>query len=80
MENYKLKADLWLSCNDCAQELQATESINIIGDYTKFNVGIEISSHSLIVDCQRHDKTIKIYRLHQDEMDYLPEINCDNKE
>ena len=76
MENYKLKADLWLSCNNCVQELQATDSFDFIGDYTKFKVGIELSSHSLIVDCQRHEKTVKIYRLHQDEADYLPTNDC----
>ena len=72
MDNIQIEADLWLSCGECLNEINEQGNVNSPKEYAKFQVGIEFETNSLIVDCLRHKRTVKVFRLHDDEIDYMP--------
>lgn len=76
MENIKIDADFYMSCGLCLEEIDANNNVESPREYAKFQVGIELETNSLIVDCIRHDRTVKMFRLHDDERDY-PKPSCD---
>lgn len=76
MENIKIDADFYMSCGLCLEEIDANNNVESPREYAKFQVGIELETNSLIVDCIRHDRTVKMFRLHDDERDY-PQPSCD---
>jgi hypothetical protein len=65
-----------MSCGLCLEEIDANNNVESPREYAKFQVGIELETNSLIVDCIRHDRTVKMFRLHDDERDY-PQPSCD---
>ena len=64
MENLELDADFWIACFYCFEDNQNVDQ------YLK--VGIELESTSLIVNCQKHKRTLKLFRLAEEEIDMLP--------
>jgi len=68
MQNLELDADFWIACVYCFEDNQNVDQ------YLK--VGLEIESTSLIVNCQKHRRTLKLFRLHEEEIDLLPS-KCD---
>lgn len=76
MENIRIDADFYMSCGECLEEIDVNGNVDSPREYAKFQVGIELETNSLIVDCLRHDRTVKVFRLHDDEMDYQPS-SCD---
>jgi hypothetical protein len=64
MQNLELDADFWISCVECFED-------NINEDQI-LKVGLEIESNSLIVNCQKHRRTLKLFRLAQEEIELLP--------
>lgn len=76
MENIRMDADFYMSCGECLEEIDNNGNVDSPREYAKFQVGIELETNSLIVDCLRHDRTVKVFRLHDDEMDYQPP-SCD---
>ena len=64
VENLELDADFWVACVYCFENNQNVDQ------YLK--VGIELESTSLIVNCQKHKRTLKLFRLAEEEIDMLP--------
>ena len=64
MENLELDADFWISCVECFEEYGNEGQV--------LKVGLEIESNSLIVNCQKHRRTLKLFRLAQEEIELLP--------
>lgn len=64
VENLELDADFWIACFYCFEDNQNVDQ------YLK--VGIELESTSLIVNCQKHKRTLKLFRLAEEEIDMLP--------
>jgi len=63
-DNIELSADFWMACVECLEEDQNNDQ--------NLKVGIEIDSISLIVNCEKHKRTIKIFKLAQEEADLFP--------
>ena len=80
-KNMSIDADFYMSCGECLNELEDMDNIHSPREYAKFQVGIELETNSLIVDCLRHDITMKVFRLHDDERDYAqPSCDCCDNE
>lgn len=72
METNDIDVDLWISCGDCLQEIEAGGFEQSPKEYSHQQVGVEIETNSLIVSCVRHDVIIKLFRLHESELDIIP--------
>jgi hypothetical protein len=80
-KNMRIDADFYMSCGECLNEIEEMGNTVSPSDYAQFQVGIELETNSLIVDCKRHESTLKMFRLHDDERDYnQPSCDCCDNE
>lgn len=72
-----IDVDLWISCGECLQEIEENGYENSPLEYSHQQVGVELETNSLVVNCVRHDTIIKLFRLHDSELDIIPKgCNC----
>ena len=64
--------DLWISCGECLQEIEESGFQQSPQEYSHQQVGVEIETNSLVVSCVRHIRIIKLFRLHETELDIIP--------
>ena len=76
MNNLYIDADFWLTCVECIEDIADKGIEANSAEYSKFKIGIEIETNCLVVNCSRHNKTIKLFRLAEEEKDLLPS-SCD---
>lgn len=72
MEVNDIDVDLWLSCGECLQEIEAGGFEQSPMEYSHQQVGVEIETNSLLVSCVRHNTIIKLFRLHESEQEITP--------
>jgi hypothetical protein len=71
----EIDVDLWISCGECLTEIEDMhENGHEISplEYAQQQVGVEIETNSLVVSCKRHDTIIKLFRLHESEVEIIP--------
>ena len=70
--NFEINVDYWLNCVECLQE----DKNSFFRKKRFLDVGVEISTNSLIVHCFKHGQIIKLYKLANEEVELMPE-ECD---